>query len=84
MRGWQGAVLFLLGMTVTADHPTAFVVAVLATLVAAYVVAGMPLMSRRAAHGIATSLRCRARDAGVPLLCDPDAPGRVRPRAPSV
>jgi hypothetical protein len=76
------AVLLLLGLAAFADQPAGVLAAVFATLVVllagtSYVTIGGPAQVR------AMALRQRARFAGVPLLRDPDAPGRARPRAPS-
>ncbi len=89
------AVLLLLGLAAFADQPAsvlagalaavvvAFLAGALAAVVVAFLAGGAHLPIGRPAHVRATSLRQRARRAGVPPLRDPDAPGRARPRAPS-
>jgi Family of unknown function (DUF6412) len=63
------------------------VAAVLATAVLAMAVASRLLLCPQPGAGhrlrVPAALRERIRRRSVPRLCDPDAPGRRRPRAPS-
>ena len=76
-------VLLLLGLAAVADQPASVLAAVLATVVVAFLAGAAPLTIGRPAQARATSLRHRARRAGIPPFRDPDAPGHTRPRAPS-
>jgi hypothetical protein len=77
------AVLLLLGFAGLADQPASVLAGALAALVVAFLAGAGHRSIGTPAQVRAASIRQRARHAGVPLLCDPDAPGRARPRAPS-
>lgn len=83
-------VLLLLGLAGAADQPAAALAGAalaaagaLATLATGFLVASARLAPGRRAQVRAAALRHRARHIGVPVLRDPDAAGRPRPRAPS-
>jgi hypothetical protein len=75
-------VLLLVGLAALADQPAGVLAAVLAALVV-FLANTSHVAIGRVAQVRAMALRRRASFADVPLLRDPDAPGRARPRAPS-
>lgn len=55
----------------------------LAVAISVHLAASRPFGAGRPARLPTAALGDRARRARLPRLCDPDAPGRARPRAPS-
>ncbi|MBM2623787.1 hypothetical protein JIG36_50695 [Actinoplanes sp. LDG1-06] len=80
---WLGAVWWLVSMLTDAGPSTLAGVLVVAALAAVVLLVVRAVGGdETATHGLA--LRSRADKAGVPRYRDPDAPGRTRPRGPTV